>query len=92
MFVGSKAVRLGSRAAATSPTLCPDWVELLAKEVTGLPKPPLHPQEVAVCLGGSAMVLEFIGGKDFEGSWRSDPIWRVIGCLSEARMLTPFSF
>lgn len=92
MFAGSKALRLGSLASSTSPKLCPGWVEHLAKEVTGLPKPHLHPREVAVCLGGSAMALESIGGKDFEGSQSSDPIWRVIGCLSEARTLTPFSF
>lgn len=57
------AMTLSSRAAPTSPKLCPDWVEHFAKKVTWLPKPPLDPQEVAVCLGGSAMVLDSTGGK-----------------------------
>lgn len=45
------------------PELCPGWIEHLAEEVTGLPTPPLHPQEAAVSLGGSAMALESIVGE-----------------------------
>lgn len=52
----------GQQGSFLQPQMLEDWVEHLAKKVTWLPKPPLYPQEVAVFLGGSAMVLDSTEG------------------------------